>query len=235
MALRLVLAAAAVAAGLLGLTGCGYLSAGPTDSEDRPVPSGLSEVVLEDTGSLTVTPGDPALHITAGENALKRITSAEQAGALHLTVGRGFWNSPGPIDYQLNLPELNAVTIDGAGEVTAQAVPTDSMVVRILGAGEAVITDIDAEHVTVLIEGSGSVQLRGEADRVEVHIDGAGEFHGDQLTARNAVAAIDGAGDIQVHATHALDATISGTGTIRHTGGAEVTENIDGLGEVVRG
>ncbi|HLS61908.1 MAG TPA: DUF2807 domain-containing protein [Ruania sp.] len=235
MALRLVLAAAAVAAALLGLTGCGYLSAGPTETEDRPVPTGLSEVVLEDTGSLTVAPGDPALRITAGENALKRITSAEEADALHLTVGRGFWNSPGPIDYQLSLPELNAVTIDGAGDVTAQAVPTESMVVRVLGAGEAVITDIDAAHVTVLIEGSGSVQLRGEADRVEVHIVGAGEFHGDKLTARDAVAAIDGAGDITVHATSTLAATISGTGTIRHTGGAEVTEDIDGLGEVVRG
>jgi len=235
MALRLVLAAAAVAAALLGLTGCGYLSAGPTATEDRPVPRGLSEVVLAGTGSLTMAPGDPALTITAGEHALDRITSAERSGALHLDVSGGFWNSPGPIDYQLSLPELDAVTIDGAGDVTARAVPTESLTVRVSGAGDVLITDVDAQQVTVQIDGTGSVQLRGEADQVDVHIEGAGEFHGDQLTTRTAVAGIDGAGDITVHATDTLDASITGAGTIRHTGDAEVTENIDGLGEVVRG
>ena len=150
-------------------------------------------------------------------------------------MGRGFWNSPGPIDYQLSLPELDAVTIDGAGDVTARAVPTESLTVRVSGAGDVLITDVDAQQVTVQIDGTGSVQLRGEADQVDVHIEGAGEFHGDQLTTRTAVAGIDGAGDITVHATDTLDASITGAGTIRHTGDAEVTENIDGLGEVVRG
>lgn len=235
MAMRLVLGALAIAGALLGLTGCGYLSAGPTATEDRSVPGGLSRVVLEGTGSLTVTPGDPALSVTAGENALDRIRTSEQCGALHLDVSGGFWNSPGPIDYALSLPTLDAVTIDGAGEVTATGLPADTLDVHISGAGDVLITDVDAEQVTVRIDGSGTVELRGRADRVEVRVDGAGEFYGEDLTTGTARATIEGAGEIEVHATETLEATISGAGTIRHTGGAEVTRDIDGLGEIVRG
>lgn len=235
MALRLLRLAGAIGATVLGLAGCGYVSAGPTDTENRSVPGDLSAVVLESTGSLTVQPGEPALTITAGRNALDRITTAEEAGALHLSVNGGFLNSPGPIDYALTIPELDAITIDGAGEVIASAVPTESLTVEVSGVGDVLITDVDAERVTVEVDGAGSVRLRGTADHLEVRLQGAGDFHGHDLTARTAVASADGAGDIEIHATDTLEATISGAGEIRHTGGAEVTEDINGLGDVTTG
>ena len=235
MALRLLLLAGAIGASILGLSGCGYVSAGPTDTEDRPVPGDLSAVVLESTGTLNVQPGEAALTITAGSNALDRITAAEQDGALHLSVNGGFLNSPGPIEYALTLPELTDVTVDGSGEVFASAAPTESLTVQVSGAGDVLITDVDAERVTVLIDGAGSVRLRGTVDHVEVLLRDAGDFHGDDLRARTAVADIDGSGEIEIHATDTLEASISGTGTIRHSGGAEVTENIDGQGEVTSG
>lgn len=215
-----------------GLVGCGYLSAGPMATEDRAVPGGLTAVEVDDSGSLTVQPGDPALTITAGRNALDRISATEQAGALVLDVGSGFVNSPGPIDYALTLPALDEVTIDGSGQVRAEAVPTDTLTVRVNGAGEVTITDVDAEQVSVSIDGAGSVQLSGTAEHVQVHIEGAGQFRGEGLAARTAEAEIEGAGDIEINATDTLDASITGAGTIRHTGGAEVTKHIDGLGSI---
>lgn len=232
MALRLMLLVGAIGATILGLTGCGYVSAGPTATEDRTISGDPSAVLLEGSGTLSVQPGDPALTITAGENTLERISSTTRSDELHLAVDGGFLNSPGPIDYALTMAQLDAVTIDGSGEVTASRVPAESLTVRIEGSGDVLITDVDADQVSVVIEGSGAVRLRGHAEEVQVHIDGAGEFHGEDLIARTGVASIDGAGDITIHASQTLEASISGAGSIRHSGGADVTEEIDGAGEV---
>lgn len=232
MALRLLLAAGAIAATVLGLAGCGYVSAGPTATEDREVPQGATGVQVVGTGAVAFHPGDPALTITAGRNALERIDSEERSGVLHLDVDGGFLNSPGPIDYELSLPELDTVAIEGSGAVSGAVAPADRLTVRIDGSGDVALTDIDAEDVTVVISGAGAVELRGNVDHLDVRIAGSGEFRGDGLTATTAIASIEGSGEVEVNATGTLDASISGSGTIVHTGGAEVTEHIDGVGEV---
>lgn len=232
MAMRLLLLAGAVGASILGLSGCGYVSAGPSETEGRSLPDDVSAVELEGTGTLTVAPGDPALSITAGRNTLDRISSTAQDGALQLAVDDGFLNSPGPIEYALTLPRVDAVNIAGSGAVVGGLSPTDSLTVRIDGSGDIRLTDVDAEQVTVVISGAGSVELAGSTQHLDVLVEGSGEFTGTQLRAGTAVADIEGAGEITVNASERLDASISGSGTITHSGGADVTEHIDGSGEI---
>ncbi|WP_168211655.1 head GIN domain-containing protein [Ruania zhangjianzhongii] len=233
MVRRILTVALALGVGGVGLAGCGFVSAGPTATENRDVPAGATGVRVEGTGDVTFQPGDPALAVTAGRNTLERIETEERAGVLALDVDGGFLNSPGPIDYELSLPELDAVEIAGSGSVSGVVAPADQLTVHIDGSGDIDLTEIDADEVRVVISGSGSVELEGTAEHLDVLIEGSGEFHGDRLEATTAATAIEGSGDIEVHATDTLDASISGSGTTRHTGGAEVTEHIDGGGEIV--
>ena len=216
----------------IGLVGCGFVSAGPTATEDRDVSAGTTGVHLEGSGDVTFQPGDPALTVTAGRNTLERIETEERSGVLQLHVDGGFLNSPGPIDYELSLPELTSVAIDGSASVTGAATPADQLTIDIDGSGDIELTEIDAEDLTVVISGSGSIELRGTVENLDVLIEGSGEFHGNRLSASTATTSIEGSGDIDVMATERLNASISGSGTIRYTGGAEVTEQIDGVGEI---
>lgn len=232
MVRRTLIAVLALGVSGIGLVGCGFVSAGPTATEDRDVPSGTTGVHVEGTGDVTFQAGDPALTVTAGRNTLERIETEERSGVLQLHVDGGFLNSPGPIDYELSLPELTAVEIEGSGSVTGRAAPADQLTVLIDGSGDIHLTEIDAEDLTVVISGSGSIKLGGTVENLDVLIEGSGEFHGNRLTATTAATSIEGSGDIDVMATESLDASISGSGTIRHTGGGEVTEQIDGAGEI---
>lgn len=219
----------------IGLVGCGFISAGPTATEVRDVSSGTTGVHVEGSGEVFFQPGDPALTVTAGRNTLERIETEERSGVLRLHVDGGFLNSPGPIDYDLSLPELTSVAIEGSGSVTGAAAPADEVTIDIDGSGDIHLTEIEAEELTVVISGSGSIELRGTVEHLDVLIEGSGEFHGNGLTATTAATSIEGSGDIEVMATQSLDASISGSGTIRHTGGGEVTEQIDGAGEITTG
>jgi hypothetical protein len=54
--------------------------------------------------------------------------------------------------------------------------------------------------------------------------------------ARDATASIDGSGSIVLNATHSLDASISGSGSILYTGNpAQVTKSVSGSGTISGG
>lgn len=235
MVRRMLAVVLALGVGGVGLVGCSFVSAGPTATEDRHVPQATTGVQVEGTGDVTFQPGEPALRVTAGRNTLNRIEAEEHSGVLALGVDGNFMNSPGPIDYELSLPELDLVKVAGSGSVSGEVAPSDRLTVRINGSGDIALTDIDADEVRVVISGSGSADLRGTAEHLEVLIEGSGEFTGDRLEATTAVTTVEGSGEIEVSASATLDASISGSGSIRHTGGAQVTENVDGTGEVSAG
>lgn len=207
--IRRVLVLTTVAAlTVAALTGC--MRSGPMTSETRDIDEATA-VVLDTGGDLVITEGDPALTIHAPEGVLERLTADVRDGVLELGSRGGPMMLSGRISYELTLPKLESIEVNGSGDVDAVA----------SGGG-----------FRIEINGSGDIEVTGTADTLDVSIDGSGDIEAGDLVARDATVSISGSGDVDLHVTGTLDVDISGSGTVTHRGGALVTSDISGSGSV---
>ena len=232
--------AAALAVGavaLAALTGCGVVApSGPVTTEERDAPDGVTAIRVEGTGDLVLRTGDePHLTVTAREDVLDELVAEERDGVLVLGVRDrvGMFRNLGAIDWELTLPEVDAVEVEGTGDVDGDLVPTDALEVSVEGTGDVRLDGVDVDRLTVRIEGTGSVTLSGSATEQDVDVEGTGTYEGRRLTSVRADVRVDGTGDAEVEVVDTLDVEISGTGTVTHgSGTAHVSARVDGLGSV---
>jgi len=113
----------------------------------------------------------------------------------------------------VSVPSLDALTVQGSGNIS--------------------VTGISSPSLTVRLPGSGTIHAAGTTARLNVAIGGSGTALLTRLIARDATASIDGSGSIALTATHSLDASISGSGAIFYTGNpAHVTRSVTGSGAI---
>ena len=113
----------------------------------------------------------------------------------------------------VSVPSLDALTVQGSGNIS--------------------VTGINSPSLTVRLPGSGTIRAAGTTTRLDVAIGGSGTALLSRLVARDATASIDGSGSIVLTATHSLDASISGSGTILYTGNpAQVSKSVTGSGAI---
>ena len=214
------------------LTGCArMLPAGPMTSESPDI-ADVTSVVLDTAGDLEISEGEPSLTIHAPANLIDALTARVSDGVL--TLGRRgpdlAWGSA-DIRYELTLPSLEGIEVNGAGDVDS-TVSSDTLTIDVSGAGDVKVEGLDADAVSVSISGAGDVELDGVALSLDVEISGVGEVDADDLEVADAVVDISGTGDANVHVTGSLTADVSGLGSVRHRGGARVDADVSGLGEV---
>ena len=229
-----------LAATVLGisLAGCVPIyhpnATGPRVTDDRDIDN-VEAVEVRTDGDLTVTLGDtPSLTIKAPQYVIDRLTSDVIDGVLVLSVkGPQLGFGLGDIDYELTVPRLSDVSVEGSSDVTADFSGADDVTISIDGSGDVDGRNIDAETVTTSVDGSGDIDLEGSTDTQTIDIDGSADFGGDDLISRSTTIDLSGSGDLEVHATETLDVDLSGSGEVRYRGGAKVTSDISGSGTVV--
>lgn len=257
---RTATAAAVALLGAVALTACeGSFVIGDGDDGPRETISQdltpVSTVDIGTSGTMHVAVGDePSLTITAGQAVLDEITAVVHGDTLAIDLP-GTWINTGRIEYELVMPALSSVVVRGSADVTGEIAPAGAVTVAIDGSGDVDVTgagaadevtvdiqgsgavtlgDLDAQQVTVGIDGSGEVTLGGTTAALGVSIPGSGEVDADGLLAADVTVEIDGSGDALVHAERTLDVGIRGSGEVRYTGDPQVSEDIDGSGDVGR-
>ena len=76
--------------------------------------------------------------------------------------------------------------------------------------------------------------LTGRTGDLDVEVEGSGSADLADLRAHEARVAVRGSGDADVRAEERLDADVDGSGSIRYHGDPEVTERVDGSGDLSR-
>jgi hypothetical protein len=212
------------------LSGC-TLAHGPVSSEERDIDLATT-VVLDVSGDVTISEGEPALVIHASQSVLDLLTSDVRDGVLTLGAGP---RTPsfllGEIRYELTLPGIERIEINGSGDIDSD-VPAGDLEIEINGSGDIDLSSIDASRVSLEISGSGDVELKGSTDEFAISIHGSGDIACDDLDAARVSVDIDGGGDVDVAASETLDVSISGSGTVVYSGRPEITQDISGSGEV---
>ena len=152
--------------------------------------------------------------VHADDNLVGRVTTRVQAGLLVIGNVPGSFTTSAPMSVEVTAPTLDALTLSGAGTISA--------------------TGIKAPILKVTIPGSGTFMATGAVTRLTVDIAGSGTAQLDGLVAENAEATVSGSGSILLDVTNRLEAAVSGSGAIIYSGApAHVTTNVTGNGAVV--
>jgi hypothetical protein len=143
------------------------------------------------------------------------------------------------------------LAVSGSGDLDASALAAQTLSAEISGIGGIVVNargktslanrgsgsitgTVDSDDLDAALSGIGSIALRGRAERQAVRLSGSGNYRGDGLASIRASVAISGIGEARVRVAEALDASISGSGTVRYAGTPIVTTHITGIGSVER-
>ena len=173
---------------------------------------------LDLAGSTTVTVvagGRQSVVVRADSNLIRYVTTHVVAGTLVIGT-TGSFTTRSPMNVQVSVPSLSAVTLSGSGEIS--------------------VSRIQAARLTVWLPGSGVLYASGTAARLDVTLGGSGLAQLSNLIARDAHAAVTGSGLIRVTATANLNATVSGSGAVIYSGNpSQVTRNVTGTGAVIPG
>ena len=155
----------------------------------------------------------PSVVIAADDNVLPLITTEVKDGELKIGT-RGSYRMRGPIRAWITVPNLEAFTTSGSGNV--------------------LIHDVDNRALALTMNGSGNMTANGRTGRLDVTLNGSGRAQLASLAATDVSAGLFGSGTAVVNAHGRLDAKVFGSGSVRYVGKpAEVRSSHFGSGRVV--
>jgi hypothetical protein len=223
--------AAVCAAVLIAATGCAgpqvAPSSGSTSSTAGPSTAvtetrdvrGFGSVEFSAAGTLTIDQtGTDSLEIRTKRDLLPLLTTEVQGTTLRIGFKPGvdiasIGNTP-TLAYRLTVDKLNGLVVSGVGEVTA--------------------TGLDGDELSVAHGGAANVVLAGRVTNQIVKLTGLGEYDGSKLESQDADVSVSGEGQAVVNASRTLRAQISGVGEVAYLGNPQVTQDVTGIGQVIR-
>lgn len=232
-----MLASALAAGGLLALATTvreRIEGSGVSATEERDV-GDVRAVVLSGVGDLTIVPGEvTSLRVTADDNVLPALETESRDGKLTLrTKSRTTVHTKTRIAYTLTVPRLDAITVSGAGNVTARKLESDHLKVKLSGAGKAQLDNVACKSLALELSGAGNASLGGAAEKLTIRLSGAGGVDARNLKAKSVEARVSGAGEATVWAESELKARVSGAGGIKYKGRpAHVEQKTSGAGKI---
>lgn len=203
-----------VAAILALLAACSGGGGGPVRTEQRDL-GNFHAVEMRGAADLVVDVGPAAsLRITADATTLGELKNRVVEGKLIIEHERHWaWLGGSTLKLHLTTPSLDALVMNGAGDVT--------------------INGVAGGQLELLLDGAGKMQATGATDRLAAHLNGAGDMDLSRLAAGNADVSVNGAGNLEVRASGALAATVNGVGSISYAGNPHpVATQINGVGSI---
>ncbi len=135
----------------------------------------------------------------------------------------------------VSVKNLNELQVNGGGKIISEnSIAADYINLAVSGSG-AIELDIKGNNVKTEISGSGNVTLKGYASTNDIVMSGSGTLNGYACELENAKVKMSGSGACELTASASLDATVLGSGSIKHKGNTKnVTKKVYGSGTVDR-
>ncbi|HYJ86740.1 MAG TPA: head GIN domain-containing protein [Pyrinomonadaceae bacterium] len=149
--------------------------------------------------------------IEADDNILPLITTEVSNNVLHIKPGQSYSVSE-PIIIRIGVPDLEAITSNGAGKID--------------------VAGLNNEKFEIDLNGATAIRVSGETKLVDIDTNGAGKIDTSKLRAARAVVASKGVSRVEVHAADQLDVTVSGPSSVVYSGDPVVNKTVNGPGSV---
>ena len=214
---RLIFGMILPAALLFAFSGCRHMGKGVQGSGVRKIEKrdlgAFTSIQTTGTYEVVVTCQQPAsLEIEGDDNILPLIRTYVVGSVLHISNDRGYRTSK-PIVVRISVPDLEAISSTGAGDI--------------------VIRDVKNEKLTIGSTGAARIEATGQTSSVTLSSTGAGKLDAEKLHAMYAKVTVTGAGSVNVYATRELNATVSGVGQITYDGDPPVVnKSVSGVGSI---
>ncbi len=184
------------------------------------------------------TGANPSVSARGSEKLLERTVVEVDGDKLVIRPERNHsffnfgWGHHGKANFTVTVPQLNAATIAGSGDVQVDKVQGDNFEGTVAGSGGIVVANMDVQTLKLAIAGSGGVKGAGKAKSATYDIAGSGGIDGSGIVSEQAKVSIAGSGDVKAHATATADVSIMGSGDVEVKGGAKCNISRAGSGNV---
>ncbi|HNT51578.1 MAG TPA: head GIN domain-containing protein [Cyclobacteriaceae bacterium] len=135
----------------------------------------------------------------------------------------------------VSVKNLNELQVNGGGKIISEnSIAADYISLAVSGNG-GIELDLKGNNVKTEISGSGNITLKGYASTNDIVMSGSGTLNGFACELENAKVKMSGSGVCELSASASLDATVLGSGSVKHKGNTKnVTKKVYGSGAVDR-
>jgi hypothetical protein len=135
----------------------------------------------------------------------------------------------------VSMKNIDELQVNSGGKIISEnSLAANNLLLSVNGTGSMDV-DIKGDQLKAEVSGSGSMALRGYATNLDVLVSGSGTINGFTFPIETAKVKVSGSGTAELNVTNAIDATILGSGQVKHKGNTKNTQKkIYGTGTVER-
>lgn len=198
----------------------------------------FDKVVVDIEANLAIEQSDTArLSVNTDDNIAAELAFETRGKTLYITRADPLMFSKRLVPTQgvnisLVLPNIEKLTINGAGEISLQNLDQEDLEVVVNGSATVAGT-VDLQKLDLTVNGAGDIDLTGKAVDFTLAINGSGKCNCSDLETNSSKVKISGSGDVFITANDTLDIRITGSGDVTYSGDPdEVTQKTTGSGTV---
>jgi hypothetical protein len=210
-------------------------------SESRGIGPGIDEIELSGPIDLNLLhSSDPSLRVRGEQRLLSNIDTRQEGNVLHIGIKGMLLHHRNPLQVELQLPELQALTVRGSGNTNVNGFSGRKLSVQLHGSGNVNVmgrySDIvgalrgsgnlnlnggNSESIRLELVGSGQMTATGSTAALKVDLTGSGDLDAEHLAASTLKLVLQGSGSADVFASREVDLVLRGSGDIRVYGNPE--------------
>lgn len=135
----------------------------------------------------------------------------------------------------VSVKNVNELQVNGGGKIISEnSIASDNLTLGVAGSGTLDL-DIKGKTIKTELSGSGNVILKGYASYNDISMSGSGTMNAFNLELETAKIKMTGSGLAELNVSNSLDASVLGSGTVKHKGNTKtVTKKSFGSGSVDR-
>jgi len=189
----------------------GVVGSGKREIQKREI-TAFTSITTEGAFVVEVTcQKEPSLEIEADDNILPLISTEVSNGVLRLKNVKSYSVSE-PVKLRLTTPNLEGLSVTGAGKVDVSGIKNDKF-------------EIDSD-------GAAAIVASGTTKVVDIDVSGAVKIDTHRLHAARVIVDSKGVSNIEVDAAEQLEVTISGPSHVSYYGDPNVNQTIHGPGKL---
>lgn len=181
---------------------------------------------------------DVSVEIEADDNFLPEIESVVVGDELRVQYGtsaRFTMNrfASQPVTVYVTMPTIDAVTVSGGGELTAEALTADEIAFSLSGGSTGEVAALAADRVAVELSGGSHLTLMGgEANQQSVETSGGSEYTAPDLASIATDISLSGGSHARIWVQESLTAESSGGSELAYYGTPTVEQDTSGGSEI---